>query len=219
MILTHNRNYKSFTAPVTTEPIADFIVLSGVNGSGKTTLLEAIQAGAIGVEGISNPPVEGEVRLFKISELLRQAEPQASLASYQDNWTNLKNRRDQMIQEYTQYGRSLADPQVRSELVERLVNERVVIRRVLEGMEKARSKSVIDFDLDDFRETAPLISGAPDFFSVSISEIFLSYHGRVINNKFARFAETEGEMLTSLQTPLSDIDFVKKFGAPPLGNT
>src|SRR5215471_17344828 len=84
--------YKSITAPVTSEELANFVVLSGPNGAGKSHLLEAIEQGAIRVDGIHGvqPSSAGPIRLFTLGQLAIPPEGSESLAVYRDRWVGRK---------------------------------------------------------------------------------------------------------------------------------
>jgi AAA15 family ATPase/GTPase len=49
--------HKSITTDVCEDELADFVLLSGPNGSGKSNLLEAIQRGALLVDGVPSAGV------------------------------------------------------------------------------------------------------------------------------------------------------------------
>ena len=73
MKLIFNKPYKSMrNLPVVELP--DFVVLTGVNGAGKSHLLEALETGAISIEGIPQNQVHGPkpIRRFDSTTLVPQ---------------------------------------------------------------------------------------------------------------------------------------------------
>lgn len=54
MKLTFTRQHKSILSFPPTEIISDFVVITGINGAGKSHLLEAIENGAVSVQGIQS---------------------------------------------------------------------------------------------------------------------------------------------------------------------
>src|SRR5713226_8803207 len=93
MRLTFGSPYNSIEGAVIDDEIPDFIVLSGPNGSGKTNLLEAIQAGAIAIEGVPT----GRARLFTLAQLVLTAEGPQSASTYRNKWIPLQQTVQQIM--------------------------------------------------------------------------------------------------------------------------
>jgi ABC-type branched-subunit amino acid transport system ATPase component len=214
MRLTYNSRFNSIDRPVSNLELADFMVLSGPNGSGKSNLLEAIQNGAMGVEGISNPP-EQAVRLFKLAQLIRDAEPAQTAAAYPDSWINLKARVDGLKQGPMSHPRSLAldSPELYQQVRVNLLQNKVLSERVLQRIEEAAGKTIVRFENRDYQRNAPLLMGQRDPFSLSITEVFLSYHGRRNRNQQAQWLTSSGAR--DDLDPLTDDEFTQLYGMPP----
>lgn len=69
MRLTLNTRYKSIRSLPDTE-IPDLVVLTGVNGAGKSHLLQAIESGAVHIEGIPLDTQKRNIRRFDYSNLV-----------------------------------------------------------------------------------------------------------------------------------------------------
>src|SRR3954470_13104061 len=97
MELRFVRAWKSIDELVVDEVVEDLVVLSGPNGSGKSQLLEAIQHGAIAVDGVGpNPPGQPQqgIRLFALAQLVATAEGAQPAASFRDRWIQLQQQVD-----------------------------------------------------------------------------------------------------------------------------
>lgn len=213
MRLEFRNRFKSISTAVINEEIADFVVLSGPNGTGKSNLLEAIENGSIGVNGLPNPPGQ-EVRLFKLSGLMREAEPVQSPANYPDSWISLKQNIENYRYQFTNHPHSLpaGSAQLADQVLNNLVGNNGMLRPILEQMEAAAGKRLIDFRQRDFRLYSPLFLNQRDPFTMSISEVFLSYHGRRNRNDVALYMQSQGREDTE---PLTQAEFVAAYGAPP----
>lgn len=81
-------------APVS---LPDFCIITGVNGSGKSHLLEAIQNGAISIDGVAAN--DAEIRLFNWTNLVPNTRGSADpVALSRERSAFLKNASDQFSQ-------------------------------------------------------------------------------------------------------------------------
>lgn len=223
MRLTFNHASNSITEPVTNEEIADYVVLSGPNGSGKSNLLHAIHTGAIGIEGIPVPP-QGQpssmIRFFGLAQLVAAAESPQPLAAFRDRWIQLENMTRQVIQNLTvrrhpipQPAPALDSDELEEAVRTQIVNQRQVSSLALDRMLADSGKRLIDFTTDDFRNYSPLFIGIRDPFTITVSELFLTYHQRRIRNKFSQWLATQEP--ANADTVMSDQEFENRYGPPP----
>jgi energy-coupling factor transporter ATP-binding protein EcfA2 len=223
MRLTFNHDSNSITESVTDEEIADYIVLSGPNGSGKSNLLEAIHTGATRIEGVAYPTPgqpSPHIRLFRLAELVAVGESPQALGTFRDRWVQLDNATKQIIQSQTRMrampGSRLIPPGsdemeevVRSQLIaQRQVSSDGLNRMLLES-----GKRLIDFTTADFRRYSPMFIGIRDPFTITVSEVFITYHLRRVKNKFVQWLATEEP--ESVGPTMSDEEFEERYGPSP----
>lgn len=100
--LIFNRTFKSIAAFDAVE-MSDFAVLTGVNGAGKSHLLEAIENGAIGIEGVppNQPHGPRPIRRFDANTLVPQDTGPFSAAQISQEqsgfWTEISQHREQSL--------------------------------------------------------------------------------------------------------------------------
>jgi energy-coupling factor transporter ATP-binding protein EcfA2 len=213
MKLQYFRPYNSITGAVSEEELADFIVLSGPNGSGKSHLLEAVETGALRVDG-NQPSPQYVVRRFISNQLAPPNEGAQESATYRDTWVNLETQAKQLEQQ------ALAEnPQLGGEpdnleaaIGAKLIEQRILTPAGLAEMVSGAKKPLREFQHSDFRRYAPLMAGIKDPFLLSISELFLSYHNRYIRNQVQQWLLEKGKPEGQ---PLTDHEFVGQFGSPP----
>lgn len=213
MRLQFTRSYKSITASVTDDELADFIVLSGPNGSGKSQLLEAIENGTLTVDG--KPPSAGQVvRRFVSNQLVAPNEGVQTSGTFRDIWVNFEAQTTQLRRELITQNPQLAEQPDSLEAVlgARLIEQRQLTPAGLARMTRIAGKRLCDFKHEDFRRHSPLLSGIKDPFQLSISELFLSYHNRHIRNRFHQWLHETGK---ADGQALDDAEFEQHFGAPP----
>lgn len=219
MRLTFVRPYNSIVGPVCTGEVADFIVLSGQNGSGKSNLLEAIQQGAITVDGVTDRPEQlgspPGVRLFGLAQLVAAAEGAQSAAGYRDRWVALHQATRQIITELENHPINV--PAGSDELEERvqanLRSTRQLTQSAIDRLVNDAGKRLIDFTVSDFRRHSPLIVGIRDPFSMTVSELFLTYHQRRERNVFHQWRKATNQATDYL--PLTDDEFATRYGPAP----
>lgn len=215
MDLTLVRDHNSISRPFGLSGLPDFVVLSGANGAGKSNLLEAISLGAIRIVDLpdTGDAAPGYVRLFQISQLVAPADGVQSAAGFRQTYVNLfetiKNHKTNL----TQQMRRSEPGALAAALREQVIANRWLTQLSLERIERETDKSIWDWTLEDFRAHAPLIAGYRDPFSLSLTEVFLSYHDRLNRNQFEQW-QRDAKGAVGLR-PLSDEDFVLKFGPPP----
>jgi ABC-type cobalamin/Fe3+-siderophores transport system ATPase subunit len=102
MRIIFNRKFKSVSAFDATE-LPDLTVLTGVNGAGKSHLLEAIENGALTVEGVAPNQPNGPrpIRRFDCNSLVPQdtgSFSAAQISQEQTNfWTEISQHREQQL--------------------------------------------------------------------------------------------------------------------------
>jgi energy-coupling factor transporter ATP-binding protein EcfA2 len=208
------RSYKSITRSVADIDLADFIVLSGPNGSGKSHLLEAIEGGHMTVDG--TPPGNAHIvrRLVSSQLLTPSAGPQSSSA-YRNGWANFEGQVEDTKRTILQDHPDLAEypDALEAELESRLVGGRKLLTQAgLNEMTTQAKKGLLDFEHNDFRSYAPLLTGLRDPFQLSISELFLAYHNRLIANELQQWRYEKGRADNKAYT---DSEFERQFGARP----
>jgi ABC-type branched-subunit amino acid transport system ATPase component len=217
MKLNYVRPYNSINGPVTNVEIADFVVMSGPNGSGKSNLLEAIQQGATEIDGITagaGSPAPA-VRLFALAQLVAVAEGAQSAANFRDRWLQLEQQTKSHITQLTGHPNNVPaeSDQLEEHVCNALVGNRQLTQAALDRMLSESGKRLIDFSVDDFRRHSPLIVGVRDPFSMSISELFLTYHQRLERNQFYQWREATKPGAEHLS--LTDEEFAATYGPPP----
>lgn len=217
MRLQFVRPHKSIREEVTNDEIANFVVLSGPNGSGKSNLLEAIQLSATTIEGIpTGQPSQPSphIRLFGLAQLVTAASGAQSMSSFRDKWLQLQQQTEQLIRDSTPPYNNIAlgSDQLEEAVKQRLIASRHVSPTALERMLTDAHKRLIDFTVDDFRRLAPLLLGVRDPFTLSVSELFLTYHQRRVRNDFLQWRL---EHKDAAGTPLTDEEFIRRYGPPP----
>lgn len=216
--LTFVRPHNSIDGPVCTGEVADFIVLSGQNGSGKTNLLEAIQQGALTIDGVTGHPelpTPPRVRLFSLAQLVAAAEGAQTAAGYRDRWVAPYQATQQLIAQLQGHPNNLTagSEELEAGLHTNLRNTRQMTPSAINRMVNEANKRLIDFTVDDFRKYSPLIVGIRDPFSMTVGELFLSYHQRRERNAFYQWRQEKNQATDYV--PLTDDEFVIKFGPEP----
>ncbi|MDQ6948925.1 MAG: hypothetical protein M3256_22365 [Actinomycetota bacterium] len=89
---------------------------------------------------------------------------------------------------------------------------RQVSSAALERMLQDAKKRLIDFATEDFRRFAPLLVGLRDPFTLTVSELFLTYHQRRLRNEFLQWRT---EHKDAREVPFTDHEFVTRYGPPP----
>jgi hypothetical protein len=217
MRLQFVRAHKSITEAVTEDDVADFVVLSGPNGSGKSNLLEAIHLGAVGIEGVpAGPPGQPspQIRLFGLAQLVTTAEGAQPVSAFRDRWLPFQQQIDQLIRAFTQphENTGASSDQLEQRVKQHLIANRQVSGAALERMLTDANKRLIDFTVEDFRRFTPLLVGVRDPFSLTVGELFLTYHQRRLRNEFLQWRK---EHKDAPEVPLSDDEFVAHYGPPP----
>jgi ABC-type branched-subunit amino acid transport system ATPase component len=213
MKLEYVRPHNSIRSSVSDEDLADFIVLSGPNGSGKSHLLEAIEIGAVTVNGIAPSP-QHVVRRFVANQLVAPTEGAQTSSAFRDTWVNLETQTDQARQELLQQMPRLgaAPEELEHLLGVRLIEQRQLTATGLARLTAGAGKRLSEFKHQDFRRHAPLLTGVKDPFALSIAELFLTYHNRLIRNRFQQWLQAEGK---EDSRPMTDAEFTQQFGEPP----
>jgi energy-coupling factor transporter ATP-binding protein EcfA2 len=216
MRLSFIRSLNSITESVAADEIADFVVLSGPNGSGKSNLLEAIMLGAIAVDDAphlgTGQPQPG-VRMFALAQLVAVAEGIQTIGAFRDRWIPLQQQVESRAAQQQQQGLVRGTDQFENSLQDSLVANRVMSRQALDRMIETAGKRLTEFTANDYRGSAPLIHGVRDPFTFGVSELFLTYHQRQLRNEFLQWrVEAKGD---SEEQPLSDEDFLLRYGPPP----
>jgi ABC-type branched-subunit amino acid transport system ATPase component len=209
MLVTFHRQFKSISEPPTNEPIADFVVLSGRNGSGKSNLLDAIEQGAIQIDSITQG--QPQIRLFRLSQLTAASEGTYQGAQFLEPWASLAN--GLTVNKMTGQSNNMTPEQLDVWLRDTLVTQRLIKREALEQLESDAGKPVSELTVSDIRRYAPLVLGIRDPFSMSVGELFLTYHTRRHQNLYNQWlVETKGEEDVYA---LSDAEFGNRYGDPP----
>jgi ATPase subunit of ABC transporter with duplicated ATPase domains len=100
--------WKSIDDAVVNDVVEDLVVLSGPNGSGKSHLLEAIQHGAIAIDGVSGGPVgqpQPGIRFFALAQLVATTEGAQAAANFRDRWIPLQQQIQSAYSALTSPGR------------------------------------------------------------------------------------------------------------------
>ncbi|WP_121190007.1 ATP-binding protein [Microbacterium sp. AG790] len=215
MRLVFNRVSGTIREAVTLEDLPRFTVISGPNGSGKSNLLTAILDGSLAVDGLPvvHPGQQQQgVRLFRLAELVPFADGAQSPAAYRERYV-------QAFQQFDNYRLNLRQPHsgvpesAWAETLQRATTQnRWVSEAALQILIDRSGHSILDLELDDFREHHPLIDGVRDPFTISATEIFLSYHDRYNRNRFEQWRVDQGDEGLS---PLTQEQFVANYGPAP----
>ncbi|WP_158545853.1 ATP-binding protein [Blastococcus sp. TF02A-30] len=183
-------------------------VLTGANGSGKSNLLEALNDNAVIFDEYGHLQTGVQVRLFRLGELIANADAPTSVAQFLEPWAQLYNTVQSWLSNKANFP---SRDQFLSWLYSNLDSSRLLTRAALIRMEQQAGKQLDEFSLDDFKNFGPMVSGIKDPFTTSISEVFLSYaHRRHLNDVAQYVLHTKGR-----GTALSDEEFESRFGAPP----
>lgn len=214
MRLSFERTSGTIREAVTPEELPRFTVISGPNGSGKSNLLTAILDGSLSVEGlpVANAGEQQGVRLFRLAELVPFADGAQSPAAYRERYV-------QAFQQFDNYRRDIRQPfsgipeSAWAETLELVtVQNRWVSEAALQSILDRSGRSILELELNDFREHHPLIDGVRDPFAISATEIFLSYHDRYNRNRFEQWRVEQGDQGLS---PLTQDQFVANYGPAP----
>lgn len=215
MRLVFERASGTIREAVTLDELPRFTVISGPNGSGKSNLLTAILDGSVAVDGLPvvnvGQPQQG-VRLFRLAELVPFADGAQSPAAYRERYV-------QAFQQFDTYRRDIRLPNsgipesAWAETLQRVaVQNQWVSEAALQNLLDRSGHSILELELDDFREHHPLIDGVRDPFAISATEIFLSYHDRYNRNRFEQWRVEQGDKGLS---PLAQDQFVANYGPAP----
>lgn len=217
MRLEFVRPSRSISGPVTDEEVEDFVVLTGPNGSGKSNLLAAINEQAMLVSGVaSGQSRPGHiVRLLRLGELGVADSGDQVLGAHRNAWRAVAADVRRVVHELT--GRphllTAGSDQLEEEVGKQLEMEDRLSVHAFRAMTETAGKRLIDFDEDDYRRYAPAMAGIRDAFALTISEVFLSYHGRLEANDQAQWRHDRGK--ASRWAPLSEAEFSARYGMPP----
>lgn len=213
MRLNFIRPLNSITGPITESDVADYMVITGPNGSGKSNLLDAIEQGAVAIEGIAQGP-SNKIRVFRLAQLVAAVEGPQTASAYRDRWLSVKQAVTSSIDSFNRGFPPHPVPTSLEEAVEtHLVTSRILSPIAIERMKHQAGKAIHDFSDADYRAYVPLLVGVRDPFQIAMGELFLTYHHRKIRNDFARWLVTQGTYEPSLA--LSDSEFTDQFGPPP----
>lgn len=209
MRFTFIKQFSSIFQLPTDESIADFVVLSGPNGSGKSNLLDAIEGGALQIDAI--PQGQPHVRIFRLSQLAVPNEGSYQAAQFVEPWASLAN--GLLANRSTGQLNNMTGAQIEEFLTSTVVNQRLVKRETLEQIVSGAGKSVSELTAADLQRFAPLMLGIRDPFSVSVGELFLTYHVRHSRNRYNRWLiAEEGEQGLFA---LSEEEFRERYGDAP----
>lgn len=217
MRLIYNRPSGTINGAVTLDDLPSFVVISGPNGAGKSNLLTALSEGAMRLEdspevppGYPNPGV----RQFRLAELVPFADGAQSPTAYRERYV-------QAFQQFDNYRRDVMRPSSGipesnwSDTIRSVaIGNRWISEPALERLIERSGRTILELQIEDFREHYPLIDGVRDPFAISATEIFLSYHDRFNRNRFEQWRVERGD---EGLTPLSDEQFVANYGPPPWG--
>lgn len=224
--------HKSITGPVSDEDFPDFLVISGLNGSGKTHLLEALAGGNLIVQGLATarpqasrivyPPMlrRGRtyvpfapplVKLFRAGELVAPADSGTSAASLRDTWAYLGD----FIADYqaTKPASESTTDEAETELIRELQEQGYTTAAQIAHLKRLSGKRLTELTKRDLEFYTHPVAGLRDPFTLSATQIFLSYHERRNRQDFHQWRyEKHGR---SGERPLSDEEFTALFGPPP----
>lgn len=219
MRLTYAAPYASIVEPVTDQELPDFLVVSGPNGSGKSNLLSAIHTNCLPVEGLTegDPGQQNpSVKLFSLAQLILTSSGAQSAANFRDRHIQLQQATAQAISNFTNVPprQQITDPiQLERAVQDMVVGSRQLTREALDRMTTDAGKPLIEFTLDDFRRCAPAMIGVRDPFSLTLTEVFLTYHSRSVSNDFLQWRQTTKDQTD--ETPLTDNEFSDRYGPAP----
>jgi energy-coupling factor transporter ATP-binding protein EcfA2 len=149
--------HKSIRGEVTEGEIADFVVLSGPNGSGKSNLLEAINSGAVEIEGIKPGEPPQNVRLFGVAQLAISPQGPDEINVRVNSWEQFQRIIKSLVTETTggparlETGSDEQEEAIRNLILQR----RVLTEAALDQVVGESGKRLIDFERDDFRRASP----------------------------------------------------------------
>lgn len=200
---------------VTQDELPTLVVISGPNGAGKSNLLEAIYDGSLAASGIDQIGVgqpQPSVRKFRLAELIPAGDaaqsPTAYRHSYVAAYQNIENYRSGLEQPHSGF-----PAEYRAEELRRVaIGSQWISSAALDHILESSEKSILEVQLQDFRDHHPLLGGVRDPFSISATEIFLSYHDRYNQNRFEQWRAEKGD--TRIY-PLTQEQFFSNYGPPP----
>jgi hypothetical protein len=230
--------YKSIISSVTNQEVSDFIVLSGPNGTGKSHLLEAIANGATTVDdtvpgtpnhaaGRHGTPIPPQpIRLFSLGQLVMAAEQDAQgsvpnrgrgvgIATYGDRGIRTYHQIQSAVEQLTVNQKNLTpgSSEFEQELARRLQDDGFLSPRAIQEMLIAVSKPLSAFSRDDCRKYAPLLGVVRDPFTLTLSELFLSYYTTSEENSNAQWRKEKGK--PGGDSALTDEEFAAQYGPAP----
>jgi ABC-type branched-subunit amino acid transport system ATPase component len=218
MRLTFREALNSITESVNDGEVEDFIVLSGPNGSGKSNLLEAIHLGAVEVDGVTSVGpgnANPEIKLFKLAELVAATESPQAASTFRDRWIALQDFVRQQIANPPggRRGGNVTAEQMEQHVRDRLVQSKILSMTAYDRMVAQAGKPMTEFTNDDFRSAAPMLPQVRDPFSLTVGELFLSYHQLRNRNFLAQFRQSQGDAPSP--AALTDNEFTSRYGPPP----
>ncbi|WAC90693.1 ATP-binding protein [Mycobacterium sp. Aquia_213] len=214
MLLKLVRPYFSITGSNLSEPLADFVVLSGANGSGKTQLLSGIETGNIVIEGLEFSDGERgrNIRWFPLGALSISGGGVRQIDQVQEPWVNIHNVLTNIRREIDR-GQLQPTGSDRNQWIRETLVERGAIRLdAATELEHRSGKPIAEFSEIDFRIFSPFLMGY-DPFTIGISDLFMFYHTRSARNQLSELEKLHGG--DPKERPLSRDEFEKKNGPPP----
>lgn len=206
-------------------------MISGLNGSGKTHLLEALAGGHMAVEGLSTarpqsghlyphlqmrrgrmhvPTAPPLVRMFRPGELVAPTSSAASAASLRDTWSYLS----EFVAAQRTPPPTAEDPdEVEAALIRDLVAQGHTTAIQVDHLKRLSGKRLTELSKQEFEFYTNPLAGVRDPFTLSATQVFLSYHERANRQDFYQWRyEKRGRQGAR---PLTDEEFLELFGPPP----
>lgn len=215
MKLTFIRPSGTIREAPTTDDLPPFVVISGPNGSGKSNLLAAISDGSLAIPGAApNPyaqPQQG-IRQFRLAELAPLSEGAQSATSFRARYVQAYQQLDSYRQSVMQHTSGIAESAWAETLHRVAIENRWITQAALERIIERSGRSILEVQLEDFREHHPLIDGVRDPFTITATEIFLSYHDRYNQNRLEQWRVEQGDQGLA---PLTQEHFFANYGPPP----
>ncbi|SCX44319.1 Predicted ATPase [Klenkia marina] len=209
--MTFIRPWKSIHENPIDDPLPPLVVLTGPNGAGKSQVLDAIEAGCLQVDGVPMMGTLGQVRVFRLSELMAQVEAPQSIGAFRERWAQVAQHIRNIVQ-----GNQNAYPQNPGGLDQLIIDNiranRMLSEGALSDLVSYLDKPLSEYSLNEIRDALPLQHAEVDPFRLSVSEVFATYFLRRDNNSYQRYKEAQG---LDAAPYLSDDDFTHKYGPPP----
>lgn len=213
MHLAFVRPWKSITEPLTFDELPQFVILTGPNGAGKSQILNAIEGGALQVDGIPQEGMQGQgqVRIFRLSELMAQVEPPQAMSSYRERWAQVAQHIQYMV-EANQLQAHSNPAGLDQILVDNLRTNKMLSEGALTDLLAYSGKYLHQYSTEEIRDALPLLHVEVDPFRLSIAEVFATYFLRRDSNVYQQYKAANGLAHAPF---VSDVDFVTKYGSPP----